>query len=108
MGERVMQVVLAIVAAGGLSALIMLVQRRKNRDGWAGTVSGVDTQHLEYGDGYTRDVIVIKYIRDDGEIHSLEVDPSSFPFWFKNLQLGDRLVKAPGAGMPKHIPRSGC
>lgn len=103
MSEKIGQILLGLLAAAVLSAVIMLVQKRKNRTGWAGTVSKIEPYSTTDGDWNTRDYMRIHYIRDDGEIHSFECDATSYPFWFQGLQPGDRLEKPPGEGVPRRV-----
>ena len=107
MGEKIMQLALGLLAAAALSAIIMLVQKRKNREAWSGTVAAIDTHTTYDADQNSRDYVTIRYLRDDGEMHSFECDASSYPFWFKDLRPGDRLVKPAGAGVPKRVAVSG-
>lgn len=107
MSDKILQILLAILLAGGLSAIIMLVQRRKNRESWSGTVTDI-RQHTTYdADWNPRDYITIRYRRDDGQDHSFEVDASSYGFWFADLRPGDRLVKPTGAGVPQRVGGTG-
>ncbi|MGJ5819905.1 hypothetical protein [Paludibaculum fermentans] len=107
MGEKIVQVLLGLLAAGVLSAIIMLVQKRKNRDAWSGTVSAIERRSADYGDSNTHEFYLVRYIRDDGEILSFECEATSYPFWYKGMQPGDRLVKPAGAGMPQRVPPIG-
>jgi hypothetical protein len=101
MGENFVNIALGLLAAAALSAVIMLVQKRKNRDAWSGTVAAIERVPARHDDD--REYISIKYIRDDGELRSFECDASSYPFWFKDLQPGDRLIKPAGAGVPQRV-----
>ncbi len=107
MSEKILQIFLVILLAGGLSAIIMLVQRRKNRDAWSGTVTDIRQYTTQDADWNPRDYISIRYRRDDGQDHSFELDASSYPFWFSGLRPGDRLVKPAGAAVPQRIPGPG-
>ncbi|MGC4054288.1 MAG: hypothetical protein QM757_34820 [Paludibaculum sp.] len=104
MAEKIVPLLLGLVAAGVLSAVIMLVQKRKNRDAWSGTVSAIERRSADYGDGNLSEFFLVRYIRDDGEIHSFECEASSYPFWYKDMKPGDRLIKPAGAGMAQRIP----
>jgi hypothetical protein len=103
MGEKILQILMVIVVAGGLSAIIMLVQRRKNKEAWSGTVTDIRRYQTQDADWNTRDYITIRIRRDDGQDRSLDVDASSYPFWFSGLKPGDRLLKPSGAGMPQRV-----
>lgn len=104
MGDKIVPLLLGLLAAGVLSAIIMLAQKRKNREAWSGTVSSIERRSADYGDGNTREFFLVRYIRDDGEIRSFECEASSYPFWYQGMQPGDRLVKPAGAGMAQRIP----
>ena len=100
-----MQVALGLLAAAALSVIIMLVQKRKNRDAWAGTVAAIEHHDTPSDAEDNRTYFCIRYIRDDGEMRSFDVEATSYPFWFKELRPGDRLVKPAGAGMPQRVAR---
>ncbi len=107
MGEKFGSLLLGLAAAGVLSAIILMAQKRKNRDAWSGTVSSIERRSADYGDANTREFFLVRYIRDDGEICSFECEASSYPFWYRGMQPGDRLVKPAGVGMPQRIPAAG-
>lgn len=103
MGEKFGQILLGLLAAAALSAVIMLVQKRKYRTGWAGTVSKIERRTVQTDDWVSQEIFSIYYIRDDGEIHSFDCETSSYPYWFQGLQPGDRLEKPPGQEMPRRV-----
>ena len=103
----ILNVLMVILVAGGLSAIIMLVQRRKYKDGWTGTVVAIQPYSTQDGDWNQQDYISVRYRRDDGQDGSIDVDVSSYGFWYSTLRVGDRLVKAPGAQMPQRVAAAG-
>ncbi|MCX6620398.1 MAG: hypothetical protein NTY38_04855 [Acidobacteria bacterium] len=93
--------------AGGLSAIIMLVQRRKHKDPWSGTVVSIQRHSSADADGDGCDFITVRYRRDDGQDCSFEVNASSYPFWYADLRPGDRLVKPAGEQIARRLDPAG-
>lgn len=106
MSEKILQIALGLLAAALLSGVIMLVQKRKNRTSWSGTVAAIE-KYTQRGEGYDDDYVSIRYIRDDGAMHSFECPAGSYPLWFGNLKPGDRLVKPAGESMPQRAVPAG-
>jgi len=103
MDEKIMQVLMVIVVAGGISAIIMLVQKRKNRTAWAGTVVSISRHAAQDAEDLLGDRVLIVCRLDDGQPFTYEVDASSYGFWFSGLAPGDRLVKPAGEQIPKRV-----
>ncbi len=103
MSEKVFQVFGAVLLAGAVSAIIMLVQKHKAREGWAGYVTRIRRYSTEDAEGAGAEYVSVSYMRDDGKPGSLELSSSSYPFFFNGLEAGDRLVKRPGEAMPKRV-----
>ncbi len=86
----------------------MLVQRRKNKDPWSGTVVSIDRCSAQDSDGNAGTCTSIRYRRDDnGQVRSYDVDASSYGFFFDGLQPGDRLVKPAGDRVPQRVAAAG-
>jgi len=103
-GENLLGALGSLTLAVALSAAIMLVQRRKAREGWSATVTRIAAHPGHSGEGGGEDLVRIHYVRDDGKHSSLDLPCSRYPLYFHGLQTGDRLVKPPGETIPRRVP----
>ena len=104
MSDSTLYTILGIGAAVALSAVLSVFQWRKLREQWEGTVTKIqaysETDNNDSEEGYVK----VSYRLDDGSVRTLRLREYDFQQRFPALRIGERLVKAPGAPLPKRVP----
>jgi len=101
-----MNTVYGILAAIGLSVVIMFFQNRKKQTSWQGTVTKIKEDTFNpslYSENNTnmRDYVDIYYRTDRGKKGKLHIYKNQFDSLYSQLKEGDRLIKESGKEFPE-------
>ncbi len=103
-----MNTLYGILAAIGLSVVIMLFQKRKSQSAWKGTVTKIKEDIFNpsvYSENNTnmKDYVDIYYRTDNGKKGKLHIYKSQFDSLYSQLKEGDRLIKEAGKEYPEIV-----
>lgn len=95
-----------ILAAIGLSIVIMFFQKRKKQDSWKGTVTKIKEDLYNpslYSENNTnfQDYVDVYYRTDRGKKGKIHLYKSQFDSLYSQLKVGDKLIKEAGEEYPK-------
>lgn len=103
MSESTLYTILGILAAAGLSAVLMVFQRRKLRERWEGTVTKIQAYTETDNNDSEEEYVKVSYRRDDGSVHTLRLRQYDCHKFYPALRIGERLVKERGEPLPKRV-----
>jgi len=94
--ENILYLILGLGLAAALSAIIMLVQKRKARESWQGVVVAIDSRWENDAEDMSIKCVTITVHRTDGRVESIRLQEMACQMWYSGLKVGDRLVKPAG------------
>jgi len=104
MSEGALYTIAGLVGAAVLTALLMLVLRRKHGDQWVGTVVEIQPFTKTDQEGDDLDYVRIACRLTDGSERTLNLREYDFQLRYPALHIGERLIKAPGEMLPARVP----
>jgi len=90
-----------ILAAFGLSMVIMFFQSLNRKKSWKGTVTKIEKIEDEDGDGFSDIHYKIYYRTDVGKKGKVDLPDSLYESTFPNLQVDSKLIKVAGKDYPE-------
>lgn len=101
-----MNTLYGILAAIGLSVVIMFFQRKKKQASWKGTVTKIKQKIYDpntYSENNTnfKDYVDIYYRTDSGKKGKFHLYKSQFDILYSQLKVGDQLIKEADKEFPE-------
>ena len=90
-----------ILAAVGLSMVIMFFQSLKRKKSWKGTVTKIEKIEDTDDDGFSDIHYKIYYRTDTGKKGKVDLPDSLYESTFPNLQVDSKLIKVAGKDYPE-------
>jgi hypothetical protein len=90
-----------ILAAMGLSMVIMFFQSLNRKKSWKGTVTKIEKLEDTDGDGFSDVHYKIYYRTDTGKKGKVDLPDRLYESMFPNLQVGSKLIKIAGKDFPE-------